>query len=376
MILAPMVRGRKGTHKDVFARIRRCGLVRVRVDGLVCELDSVPPLKPQKNHHIDAVVDRVILREEIEDRLTDSVRTAVDYGEGLMMICYQLPQEEGQDENPWQDEFFSTRYACPDCNISYEEFEPRTFSFNSPYGACPVCEGLGLCEQFDPSLVIPDDDLSIEEGAIAAWKGVSTKVNTQNRKALAGFLTKCKADQNTKLSELKPDQRQKLIDGDNKEFPGILVLLEKEFATISARNRLTQLARFRAKVTCHACDGSRLRPEANSVRLQGKTIAEITAQSIQEAVDFFATLKFRGEMAKVANPTRLGHSIAIEVLDASGCRIPHVASIGRHPFRWRISTRAIGDQHRFGIGWDLLHPGRTFDRIASARQRTADSLTA
>ena len=269
MILAPVVRGRKGTHKDIFARIRRAGLVRVRVDGLVCDLDSVPKLSAQKQHSIDAVVDRVILRPEIETRLSDSVATAVDYGDGAMVICYQLPATTDGEEVPWQDEFFSTRYACPDCNINYEEFEPRTFSFNSPYGACPVCEGLGVRDQFDPSLVIPKEEFSIDDGAIEAWKGASAKVAKSNQAALAQFLETRKCESSRPLSEFSAADRRALIDGDDGDFPGILVLLEKEFATAKGRARLNQLARFRAKVMCTACDGSRLRTEANSVRLAG-----------------------------------------------------------------------------------------------------------
>ena len=160
MILAPIVRGRKGKHQDVMERIRGEGFVRVRIDGQTYELEHAPELKSQQRHDIDAVVDRVIIRPGLEHRLAESVRLALKHGEGALRISALTPEEKaranGDGKNgtdaQWQQRVFSTQYACPDCNISYEEFEPRTFSFNSPYGACPVCEGLGRCEQFDLAL--------------------------------------------------------------------------------------------------------------------------------------------------------------------------------------------------------------------------------
>ncbi len=138
MILAPLVRGRKGAHKEVFESIRKAGFIRARVDSQVVELDDVPALAPRKNHNIEAVVDRVIIREGIEPRLAESIRLAIKHGEGLVLVAYL----DGSDA-VWRDWLFSTYYACPKCKISYEELEPRSFSFNSPYGACPTCQGLG-----------------------------------------------------------------------------------------------------------------------------------------------------------------------------------------------------------------------------------------
>ena len=218
MILAPLVRGRKGHHRETLAKIRRCGLVRVRVDGLVCELDHFPELIPQKNHDIDAVVDRVIVRMEIRDRLLDSVRTAVDFADGLMSICYLTPEAEAAandpgEEPPWTDSFFSTRYACPDCQISYEEVVPRTFSFNSPYGACPSCEGLGLRQCFDEQLVVPNRSLALSAGAIVPWSGVNGKAIQQDLAATEKFLQRQKLSKDTPLEALTPQLWKEFLHG-------------------------------------------------------------------------------------------------------------------------------------------------------------------
>ena len=171
MILAPMVRGQRGSHKDVFTKIRKAGMVRARVDGDVYDLENLPELAPRKNHSIDAVVDRVVVREGIRSRIAESVNLAIQHSMGLVELFYLTPEAEAKSKanSSWQDQLYSTQHACPNCDISYEEIQPRTFSFNSPYGACPICEGIGALEQFDGELVLPNRDSSIAEGAIVAF---------------------------------------------------------------------------------------------------------------------------------------------------------------------------------------------------------------
>jgi excinuclease ABC subunit A len=152
----------------VLARIQGY-LVRVRVDGTVHDLDQVPELEPRQQHHLDAVVDRVVIRQGVRARVGESVQLAAGYGDGLVIACCQSPPDE-EGSATWRDELFSTRYACPRCSVSYEEVEPRTFSFNSPYGACPACHGLGRRTEFDPELTIPDPSRSLDEGGIAPWR--------------------------------------------------------------------------------------------------------------------------------------------------------------------------------------------------------------
>lgn len=163
-LLAPLVRDRKGQHGDVFDTVRRQGFVRVRVDGVMYELEQLPPLDKKKKHSIDLVVDRLVITKLIRSRLTDSTETALRYGDGVMVSLHQGPGRK------WIETLFSEKHACPECGVSFEKLTPRHFSFNSPYGACPSCSGLGVRLIFDEDLVVPNPDLSIEKGAIHAWR--------------------------------------------------------------------------------------------------------------------------------------------------------------------------------------------------------------
>ncbi len=314
MVLAPMVRGRKGTHKDVFTRIRKAGFVRVRVNGLVTEIDAVKPLVAQKKHHIDAVVDRILIKPNIETRLAQSVRLAVEHGDGLMTLCYL---DESTGATAWQEELHSTRYACPECNISYEEIEPRTFSFNSPYGACPVCEGLGYNDQFDTELLLPDESLSLNQGAIAAWKK-KPPVPAKAAKEIESFLQLHRAGLDTPLDKLPNDVKRQLLHGDEKEFLGIALMLEKELATSKSQARMTELMNLRDDVVCQACGGSRLRPEATSVRLDDLAIHQITAMSVAEAKEWVNSLVFHKDDRPIAKP----------LVDAIRTRIQFLSKVG------------------------------------------------
>ena len=309
MIMAPMVRGRKGQHKDVFAAIRKAGFVRARVDGTVFDVDDVPELAPRKQHRVEAVVDRVIAREGIRARVGESVHLALRYGEGLAMICYldngQTDPEQSDEAHPsstWRDEIFSTRHACPECNVNFEELEPRTFSFNSPYGACPVCEGLGASEEFDPELVVPDRDRSLARGAIAPWRSATDSAVKKQKAALADYLSANDFDWETPLSSLAADVCDGLLYGDDKEFLGVLMILEKELATTTRNGRAATLETFRGNIPCQACCGSRLRQEAANVQLGGKRIHEITAMTVDAARTFFAEIKFPAADRPVADP--------------------------------------------------------------------------
>jgi excinuclease ABC subunit A len=320
MIMAPLVRGRKGTHKDVFARIRKAGLVRARVDGGVYDLEHLPELNSRRAHHIDAVVDRVIIRSGVRARVGESVRMAVHQGEGLVVVCYLTPAMEPAGGGPaeWNNEFFSTKYACPDCNISYEELEPRTFSFNSPYGACPVCEGLGVVEEFDPELVLPNQELSIEQDAIDPWRSLGTAARPKQFKPLETFLKAHGANLQTPLKELNSRVLDQLFHGDDNKFLGVAMLLEKEYSTATRKNRQVALEAYRGVVRCQACKGSRLRPEATSVLLDGQGIHEITALSVDQARDFFEQLSFADPHQDVARPLLLEIRNRLKFLEKVG----------------------------------------------------------
>ncbi len=350
MILAPYVRGRKGQHQEVFEAIRKAGFVRARVNGQMYDLDAVPELSKQKLHHIEAVVDRVLIREGIRPRVAESLRLTLRHTAPLVMICFQDPSEavpvveslpvpstarttngkgktnghapasaaKGKngngksapppppagkaDDGVWHERVFSTEYACPECNLSYEELEPRTFSFNSPYGACPTCEGLGSRVTFDPELVLPDATLSLSDGAIAPWRGGSATATNRRKKLLAEFLSAKGFRWNSPLDKLKPKVLEQLLQGDGKEFAGVLALLEQEFAAEDQESGESPLAAFRGSVPCPDCHGARLRPEARAVRLADKAIHQITAQAVDAAAEFFRGLKFKGPASQIAPP--------------------------------------------------------------------------
>jgi len=316
MILAPMVRGRKGQHKDVLAAIRRAGFIRARIDGTVVDMDNPPELVRQRSHHIEAVVDRVVVRKGVRNRLAESIKLAVRHGDGLVLAAYET---RSKGAGPvWHDLLFSTHYACPNCRISYEEIEPRTFSFNSPYGACPNCEGLGVRVQFDRDLVVPDLSLSLSSGAIAPWKGASAAALRKHKSHLRQFISAAGFRWNTPLAKLKPKTLQRLIEGDAGRFPGVLGLLEKEYATTASEANRQRLETFRAPVTCAACGGSRLRPEARSVRIGGMAIHQITAMTVAEGREFFETLRFGEEHRPIADPITSEIASRLQFMDGVG----------------------------------------------------------
>ncbi|MCA9213109.1 MAG: excinuclease ABC subunit UvrA [Planctomycetales bacterium] len=302
MIMAPMVRGRKGSHREVFAKIRKAGFVRARVDGAVYDLDNVPELGTRKNHNIDAVIDRVIIRDGVRSRVGESIRLAIHHGEGLMMICYLTPEMHETNANKWANDLFSTRYACPDCNVSYEELETRTFSFNSPYGACPVCEGLGQVEEFDPELLIPNRELSLADGAVLPWKKPTAALLKRSQAGVKPFFKESGVDWETPLSALTEEQFATFLNGDDRDFVGLIMLMEKELATSTSQARQSTLNEFRAVLECRACEGSRLRPEARNVRFRDKGIHEITALSIDAASDFFGSIALDETELQIGTP--------------------------------------------------------------------------
>ncbi|MBN1588535.1 MAG: excinuclease ABC subunit UvrA, partial [Pirellulales bacterium] len=324
MILSPMVRGRKGEHKDAFEAIRKAGFVRARVDGEVIDVHDPPTLVRQRAHTIEAVIDRVVIREGIESRLADSIKLAIRHGDGLVLAVYEEKAsgkrggKSAKASATWHELLFSTQYACPFCKISYEELEPRTFSFNSPYGACPVCEGLGSRVQFDPELVLPDLNRSLAGGAVAPWRDGPAAANRKHKAVLQKFVAAAGFRWNTPLEKIDPETRRRLLEGDGKRFLGILIMLEKEYATTTSEANQRRLATFRSSVICPDCGGSRLRPEARSVRVGGKAIHEITAMTVDEAGAFFETLAFDEDDAPIAEPLQREITSRLAFLDKVG----------------------------------------------------------
>ncbi len=311
MILAPMVRGRKGKHTEVLDRIRREGFVRVRIDGQTYELEQLPELKSGKHHDIDAVVDRVIIREGLENRLAESVRLALKHGEGALRISYLTPEAKalvngngGQDSNGngWEEQVFSTLYACPDCKRNLAEVEPRTFSFNSPYGACRSCDGLASREGFDPELVLPDMSLSLAAGAIAPWRGVTGARKKRHDELVASFLAKSKLDVDRPLDQWPDEMRRRFLHGDGAKWAGLLAHLEMDYSQAKRDSVRQRLELHRSEVVCEDCGGSRLQPEGRACRLAGLAIHQITALSIDAAQEYFNSLKFSPQQQPIGEP--------------------------------------------------------------------------
>ena len=305
MLMAPLARGKKGQHREMIAEIRKSGFVRVRIDGEIHDIDHLPDLAPNQVHNIDVVVDRIVIRTSTDRRLAESIQLAVKHGTGALIACHQTPGTSGTPSTgqaAWSDRLFSTRYACPMCEISYHTIEPRTFSFNSPHGACPVCEGLGTCWSFDGESVLPNLELSLSQGAIAPWKTGTAAQRRRREESLQPFLDQHGFDQDTPLSDWETPLVQQLLDGDGSEYPGVMLLLEKELATATQPKRLEQLESFRSQLPCEACDGSRLRVEARQTFLGGLAIHEITRLSIGAARPFFEQVELPADDRPVAQP--------------------------------------------------------------------------
>ncbi|MEZ6095304.1 MAG: excinuclease ABC subunit UvrA [Pirellulaceae bacterium] len=286
MVMAPLVRGRKGKHADVFERVRAERLVRVRVNGQVVDIDDAPELETKRSHDVDAITDRIVVREGVESRLLEAIDLALKLTSRLVSVSYLTRSES--DSEDWQEKLFSTDLACARCDVSYPEVEPRTFSFNSPYGACPTCQGLGQFEQFDPERVVPDRERSLESGAVEAWQGLSRTRLQKHIDALKPTMDRIKLAADVPLSKLSEAKWKQLWEGAGKQAPGLLTQIEKEWATALDPRVYESLEAARSIRPCPDCNGSRLGPIAHSVTIDGQSIIDVTAKSIVDAERFFA----------------------------------------------------------------------------------------
>ncbi|HTM56075.1 MAG TPA: excinuclease ABC subunit UvrA, partial [Pirellulales bacterium] len=234
----------------------------------------------------------------------ESTRLALNHGEGAVLVSYLEPNANGAIKNgkeAWQEQLYSTLYACPHCKISFEELEPRTFSFNSPYGACPACEGLGSRLQFDPELVMPDERLSMADG-VAAWKVLSTGEARKVKAAIEPLLASHAIEWTTPLADMKPKTREELWFGNGKQFLGLHTLLEQQYVTAVDTEKREKLEALRGRVTCKACGGARLRAEARACRFHGLAIQEVTALSVKRARAWFRELAIAEHDQLIARP--------------------------------------------------------------------------
>ena len=288
LILAPMVRGRKGQHLEVFRSIREARLMRARVDGQVIEVDAEPPkLAKTKVHSIEAVVDRLVVREGIRPRIAEGVDLALKLGQGTVILSIQAGEV-------WEDRISSTHYTCPGCGTSLGEIEPRSFSFNSPHGACPTCGGLGSFRKFDPDLVVPDSSKSLDGGAVAPWEVMlpSTRSASLDDPGLGSFLERRQLARSTPLVTWPVDALNSFLQGESTGYPGLLAWFEQEFAAAKTDAKRSRFEAFRSAIICPNCRGTRLRPEARAVKIGGMAIHELTSLSVDASRVFLTSLRF------------------------------------------------------------------------------------
>ncbi len=308
MLLAPVVRDRKGEHLHVLESLRRDGYVRVRVDGLVVDLDDTPALDKKKKHTIEVVIDRFRVRDDMAQRLADSFETALQLAEGIVSIGFM----DGEQE----DQLFSAKHACPFCDYSLSELEPRLFSFNNPAGACPSCDGLGVKQFFSEEKIVHRPELSLADGAIRGWD----KRNLYYFHMLMSLANHYRFDLDSTWESLAQTLKDIVLHGSGDEsisfqyanergdivrrshtFEGIIPNFERRYRDTESASVREELAKYLISRQCPDCQGTRLRPDARNVYVDGKTLPEISELPVGEACGYFGQLAFTGARGKIAD---------------------------------------------------------------------------
>ena len=293
LILAPIVRGRKGEYVKLFTELKKQGFLRVRLDGKIFSLDDKIRLDKNKKHNIEVVVDRLTVKSDIRERLADSIEIALGVGKGLVLVS------KGEKE----EVLFSELYSCSKCGISYEEIEPRIFSFNSPYGACQACSGLGTKMEIDPDLVIPDKRKSLRE-AIKPWRIGGKRIVLHYRRLLRKLGNEHGFDIDTPFNKIPKKIRDVILHGSTSKdwmrFEGVLPNLLRRLEITDSDFMRQEINKYTNEFTCPTCNGRRLRPESLSIKINNMSISEVTSLSIKDAKQFFSRLGFSSRQEKIA----------------------------------------------------------------------------
>ncbi|VAX04576.1 Excinuclease ABC subunit A [hydrothermal vent metagenome] len=311
-LLAPIIRGRKGEYRKEFAELQRQGFQRVKVDGTFYEIDEIPALDKKIKHTIEVVVDRLVIRDDLETRLADSMETALNLADGLALIEYASDEKNGERL------LFSAKFACPVSGFTIEEIEPRLFSFNNPFGACPACDGLGKKLYFDPQLVVPDGSKSLNDGALAPWSKSNAPYYAQTLKSLAKHF-KFKTNhpwekltakvQDVILYGSGTETIEMIYSDDRKEykvekpFEGVIGNIERRWRETDSNMIREELGKYQTASECEACEGYRLKQEALSVKIDHHHIGQLTEYSVAESFDWFKALpeKLNNKQREIAS---------------------------------------------------------------------------
>ncbi|HLD16947.1 MAG TPA: excinuclease ABC subunit UvrA [Coxiellaceae bacterium] len=348
MLLAPIVRARKGEHVQVFEKLKKEGFVRARVDGTVMDIDHPPVLSLRQKHTIEAVVDRFKVRTDLQQRLAESFETALNNANGLAIIAPM--------EGKGTEQLFSSRYACTECGYSLEELEPRLFSFNNPQGACPQCDGLGVQQYFDPKKIIVSEEISLAGGAIRGWD----KRNLYYFQLLQSLAKHYHFDSEKPWNQLPKRIQDIVLQGSQKEpirftyisphgrqvqkthpFEGVIPNMNRRYHETDSSGVREELAKYLSVDACAACEGTRLRLEARHVFMGGKNLPEICRLSIEETLNFFNGLSLKGHRAKIAS------KILKEVID----RLHFLVNVGLNylSLSRRAETLSGGEAQRIRL---------------------------
>jgi excinuclease ABC subunit A len=303
-LLAPIVRGRKGEYRKEFKELQAKGFQRVKVDGELYEIEDVPELNKKLKHDIEVVVDRLVVREDMGNRLADSVETALKLADGLLIT---------EDATSGEQTIFSEKFACPVSGFTIPEIEPRLFSFNNPHGACPSCDGLGVRLYFDENLVVPDKDKSLKDGAIEPWQKTFSGFYNQALQALCDHYGQ---SMTTPFNQLDPEFQDVLLYGsgkekirttyksdrntweNNKPFEGVIRNIERRMIETDSNRVREDLAQYQLSAPCESCEGYRLKPQALAVKINNCHIAHASQMGIGEALEWFSSLKDKGGLTK------------------------------------------------------------------------------
>ena len=312
MVLAPVIRERKGEQLHVFDELRSSGFVRARVNGIICEIEYPPELEKNKKHSIDVVIDRLKIKPGIEQRLAESFETAIRLADGLATVSFSDPATHNSDQ---EDLIFSALFACPKCGHSIQELEPRLFSFNNPAGACAACDGLGHKQFFDENRIIIDEELALSEGAIRGWN----RANLYYFQMLNAIADHFNFSVDTPFCKLTKKQRDCILHGSGKEvidffyvndrgdtairrypFEGVIPNMERRLRETESNHVRDELSKYLSSQSCPDCAGTRLKKDARFVLIEGQNLPDITSMTIAKSYEYFSALNLHGKRAKIA----------------------------------------------------------------------------